>query len=247
MTVALVTGGGGGIGRSIALRLAEDAYDIAVADIDAPTGAETVREVNACGRRAMFIPVDVSNSAELAACVDAVEAHLGAIAAFANNAGIEGVVAPIHDYPDDVFDQVMAVNARGVFLGLKHVLGRMHKRGKGAVVNTASSSSIRGRSGLAAYVASKHAVLGLTRVAALDMAGTAVRVNAVLAGPINTRMIHALDAQARDVPGAIRRATSEVAYGKPRDVANVVAFLLSEQAAHVNGAAWVVDAGVTVA
>jgi NAD(P)-dependent dehydrogenase (short-subunit alcohol dehydrogenase family) len=179
------------------------------------------------------------------ALVAATEERLGPIAAFANNAGIEGVIAPIDDYPDETFDQLWAVNARGVFLGLKHVLKRMRPRGTGAIVNTASTSAIRGRAGLAGYVATKHAVLGLTRVAALDIAEPGIRVNAVLLGPIETRMIHSLDEQARKRTGSVVRAGASV-YGKPENVASVAAFLLSDRAAHVNGAAWTVDAASTV-
>ncbi len=245
MSVALVTGGGGGIGRAIALRVAQDGADVSVIDIDPILGAETVRLVETLGRKAVFIRADVSNSADVAGFVDETENLLGPITAFANNAGIEGVIAPIFDYPDEMFDRVLGINVKGTFFGLKHVLSRMRMRGTGAVVNTASTSAIRGRAGLAGYVASKHAVLGLTRVAALDMAGTSIRVNAVLPGPVETRMIHSLDEQARATGGGIKRAGGS-SYAKPEDVANIVAFLLSDQASHVNGAAWVVDAGSTV-
>jgi len=175
MSVALVTGAGGGIGRAIAVRLAHDGFDVAAVDLDGAAARETLRQVEATGRNGLALPADVSDAAQVAAFVAAVEDGLGPIAAFANNAGIEGVIAPITDYPDEVFDKLWAVNARGVFLGLKHVLGRMRARGSGAVVTTASTSAIRGRAGLAGYVATKHAVLGLTRVAALDMAGTRIR------------------------------------------------------------------------
>ncbi|MFG1466532.1 SDR family oxidoreductase [Xanthobacter sp. DSM 24535] len=244
MSVALVTGGGGGIGRAIAVRLATGGFDVAVVDRDVPLGTETARLVEEEGRKALFLQADVSRSEEVAAFVARTEEALGPIAAFANNAGIEGVVKPIFDYPEDVFDQLMSVNVKGVFLGLKHVLSRMRTRGAGTVVNTASTSAIRGRPGLAGYVASKHAVLGLTRVAALDVAGTAIRVNAVLPGPIDTRMIHALDEQAA-AAGGVKRAGAAL-HGQPEDVASVVAFLLSPAAAHVNGAAWTVDAASTV-
>ncbi|UHL63125.1 SDR family oxidoreductase [Paralcaligenes sp. KSB-10] len=243
MNVALVTGGGDGIGRAISLKLAQSGFKVAIADIDHNLGTETVRLIQTAGGEAVFIKTDVSNGDEVSACVDKVEKQLGPITAFSNNAGIEGVIAPIHHYPDDIFERLLQVNVKGVFLGLKHVLARMISRGQGAIVNTASTSSIRGRAGLAGYVATKHAVLGLTRVAALDVAGTKIRINAVLPGPVETRMIKALDEQAKHL-GGIKRANSAT-YASPDDIANVVVFLLSDQSAHVNGAAWVVDGGVT--
>jgi len=243
--VALVTGGGGGIGRAIALKLAQTRAAVAIVDLDEDLGKATTGLLNDSGCRSIFIRADVSNGGETAAFVDEVERTLGPITLFANNAGVEGVVAPIHEYPDEVFDRLLQVNAKGVFLSLKHVLARMIPRGEGTIVNTASTSAIRGRAGLAGYVATKHAVLGLTRVAALDVAGTAIRVNAVLPGPVETRMARALDEQARRASVGLGRS-GDAGYGTPDSVANVVAFLLSSEASHVNGAAWVVDAGMTV-
>jgi len=249
--VALVTGAGGGIGRAICLEIAAIGVPIAVVDISEELGTETARAVIACGGRATFFRADVSSSADAMAYVRDTESNLGPITMFANNAGVEGVIARIDAYPDDVFDRVMQVNVRGVFLGLKHVLKGMIERKRGAIVNIASTSAIRGRAGLAGYVAAKHAVLGLTRVAALDVAGTRVRVNAVLPGPIETRMIHALDDMAKhantenkETPVILRAGSAT--YGEPEDVAKVVRFLLSDEANHVNGAAWIVDAGSTV-
>lgn len=245
MSTALVTGGISGIGRAIAIRLAQDGADVAIADINAELAEDTLQSIRSFGRRAFFFKTDVADGAQVAACIDAVEQALGPITAFVNNAGIEGVVCPIQDYPDDVFDRLMDVNVRGTFLGMKHILARMIPRGSGAIVNIASTSAIRGRAALAGYVASKHAVLGLTRVAALDVAGTGIRVNAVLPGPVETRMIRSLDEQAASL-GGIQRAGSAAAYGTPDQVASVVCFLLSDQAAHVNGAALTVDGGISV-
>jgi NAD(P)-dependent dehydrogenase (short-subunit alcohol dehydrogenase family) len=243
--VALVTGGGGDIGRAIALRLAKDSAAVAIVDIDEQAAAATARLVEAAGCKVMAVRADVTNPQDVAAFVNVVEAGLGPIAIFANNAGIEGVVAPLQDYPDDVFDRVMQVNVKGVFLGLKQVLARMVPRGHGVIINTASTSAIRGRAGVGAYVASKHAVLGLTRTAAVEVTGTKIRVNAILPGPIESRMIRSLNEQVRRSATGARRAGS-APYGKPEDIAEVVAFLASDAAAHVNGAAWVVDGGVTV-
>lgn len=244
--VALVTGGGGDIGRAIALRLARTSQAVAIVDIDERAAAQTARLVESAGCKATAIRADVSNPRETADFVDAVESMFGPIGVFANNAGIEGVVAPLHEYPDDIFDRLLQVNVKGVFLGLKYVLAKMIPRGRGAIVNTASTSAIRGRAGLAGYVASKHAVLGLTRTAALEVVGTRIRVNAILPGPIESRMVRELDDQASRRASGLRRSGS-AQYGRPEDIADVVAFLASDDAAHVNGAAWVVDAGMTLA
>ena len=243
--MALVTGGGGDIGRAIALRWARTSKAVAIIDIDQHAADETARLVEAAGCRAMAIRADVASSQQTAAFVEAIESGLGPIGIFANNAGIEGVVAPLHEYPEDTFDRLLQVNVKGVFLGLKYVLARMIPRGAGAIVNTASTSAIRGRAGLAGYVASKHAVLGLTRTAALEVTGTRIRVNAVLPGPVESRMIRELDRAAGASASGLRRAGSTT-YGRPENIADVVAFLASGEAAHVNGAAWVVDAGTTV-
>ena len=242
--VALVTGGGGDIGRAIALRLARTCQAVAIVDIDERAAAATAHLVEAAGCKAMAVRADVSSPEQTAAFVDTVEVGFGPIGIFANNAGIEGVVAPLHEYPDEIFDRLLQVNVKGVFLGLKYVLAKMMPRGQGAIVNTASTSAIRGRAGLSGYVASKHAVLGLTRTAALEVAETRIRVNAILPGPIESRMIRELDDQAGRNNQGFRRAGA-ARYGRPENIADIVAFLASDEAAHVNGAAWVVDAGIT--
>ncbi len=161
--VSLVTGGGGDIGRTIAIRLARTSCGVAIVDIDERAAEETARLIETIGVKTLVIRADVSSASDTARYVEAAENKLGPIGIFANNAGMEGVVAPLHEYPEEVFERLYQVNVRGIFLGLKYVLGKMRQRGTGAIVNTASTSAIRGRVGLAGYVSSKHAVLGLTR------------------------------------------------------------------------------------
>ena len=193
--VALVTGGGGDLGRATALRLARNGAAIALLDASLSDAESALADVEAMGGRGLALEGDVTSRDALQHCLDEIEAKLGDVDVLVNGAGIEGAVAPIGDYPRHVFDRVMAVNATGVFLAMQLTLPRMIARGRGSIVNVASTSAIRGRGGMAGYVASKHAVLGLTRVAALDVAGTGVRVNAVLPGPVEGRMIERIEQQ----------------------------------------------------
>jgi NAD(P)-dependent dehydrogenase (short-subunit alcohol dehydrogenase family) len=244
---ALITGAAGGIGHAIALALAGQGWQLLLTDRDASALQTTQRECQALGQAVDVMPVDVTQEADVAAAIQHVVARHGWLDGFVSNAGVPGVVRPIADYPLDAFAQTMTVNATGTFLCLKHALPAMHASGNGgSFVAIGSTSSIRGRAGLAGYVASKHAVLGLVRSAALETVGTPVRVNAVLPGPTQTAMIDAIDAMAGKDAGQVRRAV-DAPYGQPADVADTVAFLLSPQARHLNGAALVVDGGSTLA
>jgi NAD(P)-dependent dehydrogenase (short-subunit alcohol dehydrogenase family) len=243
--IGLVTGAGAGIGRAVAMRMAEGGLDMALVDIDGEAAAETAEMVRAMGRRALPIPADVTRGEEVDGFVERVEREFGPVEAFVANAGIEGIIGPIWEYGDDVFEKVWSVNTRGVFLGLKYVGRRMMARGRGAMVVMASTSAIRGRPANAGYVSSKHGALGVARVAALDLAPYGIRVNAVLPGPIETRMIRSLFAQHAE-RGRTEPPKSARKLGQPEDVAGVVSFLLSEEARHVNGAAWVIDGGNTI-
>ncbi|MAU98681.1 MAG: oxidoreductase [Fulvimarina sp.] len=240
--VAVVTGGGGDLGRATALRFAADGIAVALLDRSLDAARRTLAEIEANGGRGLALAADVTRAETLAAAIDTVESALGEVTILVNSAGIEGAVEPIGTYPEDTFDRVMAVNVKGVFLAMQAILPRMIARGRGSVVNVASTSAIRGRGGLAGYVASKHAVLGLTKVAALDVGGSGVRVNAVLPGPIAGRMIENIERQSE---GGVQRANA-AALARPEDIATAIAFLASSEASHVNGAAFVVDGGSTL-
>lgn len=170
----------------------------------------------------------------------------GRIDLFFNNAGIEGRMAPMTELSVEDFDRVLAVNARGVFLGLRAVLRVMKPQGSGAIVNTASMAGIRGAATFAPYVASKHAVVGLTRCAALEGAPFGIRVNGVAPGHIDTRMARDLTAQIdpADPEGAYQRIAAAVPlgrYGTAQEVANLVAWLLSDEASYLSGATHLID------
>ncbi len=248
--VALITGGGGGIGRAAALGFAERGARVIVVDRDATLGQGTVDILRQQGRDATFIQADVTQSADVQAYVKATLDAYGRIDCFFNNAGIEGAVTPIYDYPEEMFDRVIGVNLRGVFLGLKYVLPVMLRQGSGAVVNTASIAGLVGGPGMSAYVASKHAVLGLTKSASADVAAAGVRVNAVCPGPVDTRMMRSLEQQRNPAnPDAVidanRAAIPTGRYATAEEVANLVIYLCSDLAGSITGSHMVIDGGRT--
>jgi NAD(P)-dependent dehydrogenase (short-subunit alcohol dehydrogenase family) len=166
--VAVITGGGGGIGRATAVRLAGEGARIAAVDVSKPGLAETVAAVERAGGQAIALEADVTRDADVERYVWAAREQLGRVDAFFNNAGILGETKPITDYSEATFDRVIAINLKGVWLGLKHVGAAMKAQGGGAIVNTASIAGLTGTPGLVAYTASKHAVVGMTRTAAME-------------------------------------------------------------------------------
>lgn len=243
--VVVITGGGSGIGKATCLAFAEAGAKVVVVDAVAEAGAAVAAEIGG-----EFIRADVRHSADVQGYVQGALAKFGRIDVFFNNAGIEGTVCPLVDYPEDVFDKVIAVNLRGVFLGLKYVLPVMLAQKAGSIINMASASALYGPAGMAAYSASKHAVVGLTRVAAGEVGKLGVRVNAVCPGPIQTPLWTAIEKAAdRENPNTSKERflarNPSGRYGEPAEVAAVVLFLASDAASYVNGAAWTIDGGRT--
>ena len=243
--VIIVTGGGGGIGRATAERFAGEGARVALVDLDDAGLKESVAAVEHAGSEALAIRADVTQSADVRRYVDATLARFGAIDFLHNNAGVLGDLAPLTDYSEATFDRVIAVNVRGVWLGLKHVAPVMRTPGA-AIVNTASIAGLMGSRHIVAYTASKHAVVGLTRTAALELAPRGIRVNAVCPAPIETNMVKALEAGAGS--GARERLTATLPlrrFGAPAEVAALVAFLCSGDAAYITGGLYTVDGGAT--
>jgi NAD(P)-dependent dehydrogenase (short-subunit alcohol dehydrogenase family) len=248
--IVLITGAGNGIGRATSLGFATRGATVVVVDHDKAAGEATAGIIRQQGGKAMFTAADVTKSADVQAYVKATVDAYGKIDCFYNNAGIEGSVATTAEYDEDMFDRVIAVNVKGVFLGMRHVLPVMIEQGFGSVVNTASVAGLVASPGMPAYVASKHAVIGLTKTAAGEVGRAGVRVNCVCPGPIDTRMIHSLEAMLNpDDPNAVgARYQQNIPigrYGTPEEVANLVIFLSSSLAGNITGAQYVVDGGRT--
>jgi len=238
--VAVVTGAGTGIGRAVALALARAGAQVVAVDLQPDTGEETVTLARACGSEACFVQADVSDASQVANYVDTALKLWGRIDVLMNNAGWQGDICALIDYSDDQFDRVMAVNVRGIYLGMKHTLPVMIRQRRGAIVNTGSLASYTGTRMLAPYTASKHAVLGLTRAAALEVARDGVRINAVCPGPVDTSMLR--DIEAAQAPGqaeALRQRRSasipDGRYASPEEVANLMLYLASDMASHITG------------
>lgn len=248
--VALVTGGGNGIGRAACVGFAARGAKVVVVDRDGTAAEATAGIIRQNGGDALAVTADVTKSEDVKAYVAATIGKYGRIDCFFNNAGIEGKVAPTAEYDEAMFDAVIGVNVRGVFLGMRHVLPEMIRQGGGAVVNTASVAGLVATPGMSAYVASKHAVLGLTKAAAGEVARQGIRINAVCPGPVDTRMIHSLEEQLspgnpKAVEARYQASLPTGRYTTVEEIANMVLFLCSELASNTTGGQFVVDGGRT--
>jgi len=243
--VVLITGGGSGIGRATALACGRAGASLVVADIDEEAGKETVALLAERSTDALFVAADVSRARDVEALVQAAVDRFGRLDCAFNNAGIEGPAVRMADIGEEAFDQVITVNLKGVWLCMKYEIQQMLRQEGGVIVNTASVSGLVGTHSMASYAASKHGVIGLTRTAAVEYVRKGIRVNAVcpyfIRTPLAERAFTALPRleQATIANNPNRRL------GQPEEVADVVAWLFSDAASYINGAALPIDGGYT--
>lgn len=233
----LVTGAASGIGEAVARQLAAAGATLVLADLDRSGGGRLADELGAT-----FIGCDVTREQDLMEAVDLCEQQ-GGISGLVSSAGLAGKPSALEEIELDEWQRVMAVNSSGVFLGMKHALRAMKPRGRGAIVNVASGAGVIGATHLAHYCASKHAVLGLTKTAALENAAGGIRVNAVLPGSTRTPMLEASMQADPAVEKMILNSIPSGRMGSPAEIAEAIVWLLSERASYVNGHSLIVDGG----
>jgi NAD(P)-dependent dehydrogenase (short-subunit alcohol dehydrogenase family) len=245
--VAVVTGAAGVIGRATMRLLAERGARIVAVDRSEQDLQTAIGDLPASAQ-ALAVSADVTSEDEVADYVRAAVDKFGTIDVFHNNAGVEGDIAPITKYSLETFRRVLDVNVVGVFLGMKHVLPVMLKHNRGSIINTASIAGLIGSPDIAVYTASKHAVIGLTKAAAVECSATGVRVNCVCPGLIDSRMLSAIveGRNPGNAPVSNERIVERIParrLGQASEVASIVAFLGSDEASYVSGSAYTVDGG----
>jgi len=246
--VAVITGGAGGIGRAAGELFASEGADVLLVDVSPAALGKATGAIGS--KRVATCVADVTRSEDNERMVREAVSLFGGIDVFLANAGVEGRVETIADCDVDVFDQVMSVNVRGVWLGLKYVIPAMRLRGGGSIVITSSVAGVGGAARFSPYVTSKHAVIGLMRSAALECAPFNIRVNTVNPSPTETRMMRSIEEGSRPGRGIDAKAmiTSRIPlgrYGDPRDVANLMLFLASDESEFLTGSVYMVDGGST--
>ncbi|QRG68035.1 SDR family NAD(P)-dependent oxidoreductase [Brevibacillus choshinensis] len=246
--VAVVTGAASGIGRATSIKLAENGYRVVLVDFNEESGKETLQQIQSNGGVGIFVKADVSNPANVENYVKQAMDEYGRIDVLFNNAGIIQKFAPFTEVSIEEYERIMSINLKGIFLGMKYVLPIMEQQGKGAIVNTASSAGIRPEHSIAVYSASKHAVIGLTKGAAIEYAKKGIRINAVCPGGIETAIFKSV-ADTFANGGYVPEELSPMRmgrHGQPNEIAEVVLFLASEKASFMTGSVVAVDGSLTV-
>jgi len=244
--VAFITGASSGIGRATALAFAAEGASVAASANSEADLHETARLIEEQGGRALPLVCDVAQSDDVAAAVAATVQQFGRLDIAFNNAGVEQPSTPLHETGDDEWDRIVNINLRGVFYGMKHQIPAMVATGGGAIVNTSSGAGVIGIAGQAAYAASKHGVIGLTKAAALDYAAAGVRINAVCPGIIDTPMMDRFSGGTEEGRQRVIGQEPVGRMGRPEEIASAVLWLCSDLGAFTIGHALVVDGGQTV-
>jgi NAD(P)-dependent dehydrogenase (short-subunit alcohol dehydrogenase family) len=239
--VAIITGGGSGIGRATCLLFAREGAKVVVADYVAEGGNETVRQIKAAGGEAVFVQADVSRSADVQNMIGATVRNYGRVDILFNNAGIEGPSTKLANLKEEDWDRVIAIDLTSVYLGIKYVIPEMIKQGGGVILSTASVAGLVGFQGSGAYAAAKAGVINLTRLAALEYADKNIRVNCICPGVIETPMVD------RVMGGRPRERVIKTEpigrLGRPEDIANAALFLASDESSFATGAPFIIDGG----
>ncbi len=247
--VAIVTGAASGIGRASAMLFAAQGAKVVVADIDTRRGEETVAEIRAEGHQAVFARADVANEADVARMVEDTVVRWGRIDILFNNAGVV-LVKPLEEMTEAEWDRVMAINLKGAFLAIKHVVPHMRRSGGGAILNAGSTSSLVGQLHTPVYIASKGAIALLTKSLALDYGRDHIRVNCICPGITDTPMLREHLGHGEAGEARIRTRLSRVPTGeilRPEDIARAALYLVSDDSAGVTGVLHVVDGGMLAA
>jgi NAD(P)-dependent dehydrogenase (short-subunit alcohol dehydrogenase family) len=244
--VAIITGGAGGIGKETAKHFLKEGAKVLLVDLNED---ELKKAKEALGAdNVYYVVADVSKAEDTEKYANKAKELFGKVDIFFNNAGIEGVVKPIGEYPVEEFDKVMAVNVRGAWLGMKYVIPLM-KNG-GSIIITSSVAGLRGTPNVSPYVASKHALMGITKSLALEVAGDNIRVNAINPSPVDNRMMRSLEAGfSPDDAGSAKSQFEQMIplgrYAENEDIANLVTFLASDESRFITGANYPIDGGMT--
>ncbi|MGA6991972.1 MAG: SDR family oxidoreductase [Nitrososphaeraceae archaeon] len=242
--VAIVTGGNSGIGRATAIAIAKEGAKVTIAGRRVKEGEETVRLIKEAGSEGIFVKTDVANENDVRSLVERTVETYGRLDYAFNNAGIEQTMAPLAEQTVEEFDQIMNINVRGVWLSMKYEIPVMLKSGGGAIVNNSSVAGIMGFPQMAIYIASKHAVLGLTKSAALEYAKSGIRINSIAPGGVDTDMVERLTEDDKQWRETLTSMHPIGRLSNPEEIANAVVWLLSNSASFVLGHTLLVDGGV---
>lgn len=242
--VALITGGGSGIGRVAALTFAQRGARVVVCDVAVENGEETSRLVRTAGREAVFVKADVTRGAEVNALVAEIDRTQGRLDFAINNAGIDGVRARTADYPEDTWAQVMNINLTGVFLCMKYEIPLMLRHGGGVIINMGSVAGVTGFVGHSAYTASKHGVIGLTKTAALEYAKSGIRVNAICPCYTRTPMVDRMVHLRPDLEDKLKSRIPMGRLGTAEEVAAAAVYLCTAEASFITGHTLMMDGGI---